>query len=306
MNNTGQICRRFTGATIRFVSLALLLAGSLTLVAQEPGQTLPPTDGNKVAQPRPLVESVQLDREYPNFQFIEDDAPFEYRGKKIIDPKKEMAAANELKAYDYVLAFANKLNPEVMAKYSARNVPYPTLFRDGLRAEYLRELMHFEGKLSLILPMKPTDGLRDLDKIDKLYEVWIYPAGHNDPLCLVVTELPEGIEPGEDKNLNVSFDGYFFKLLRYESRQDKPGEAGKKQWRRAPLFLGRTFENKGSAISAEPLYSDNMLLTIVLAMLGLFSCVAGLGWWLKRGGRYVEEEKRRRLEESASFLDESS
>ncbi|WP_157369344.1 hypothetical protein [Zavarzinella formosa] len=259
-----------------------------------------------MAQPRPEAESVQLDPKYENFEFIEDDAPFEYRGKKIIDPKKEMAAANELKAYDYVLAFASKLKPEVMARHSARNVPYPTLFKDGLRAEYLRELMHFEGKLSLILPMKPTDGLRELDKIDKLYEVWIYPAGHNDPLCLVVSELPEGVEPGENQNLNVSFDGYFFKLFRYESRQDKPGEAGKKQWRRAPLFLGRTFENKGSAANTEPLYSDNMLLTIVLCMLTLVLCIAGLGWWLKRGGRYVEEEKRRRLEESTSFSDESS
>jgi hypothetical protein len=275
----------------------LTIAG---VAAQEKGQT--PKPEGPPPEERPEEERVKLYPDDDIFKYVEDDAPIAYRGQKVLDAKKDFAAAQELKAYDYVLAFASKQKPELMAKYATRDVPYPSLFKP-IRQDYLRELMHFEGRLALLIKVKATEGLRGLDNIDWLYEAWIYPKGHSEPLCLMVSELPPGVEPGEDKNINVAFDAYLFKLFHYESRGAKAGEAGKNQWRRAPLFLGKTFENKGSANDVGPTYTDNMLLTIVLGLCAIAGTVAVLGWWLKRGGRYVEEERRRRLEETPKFLD---
>ena len=301
MNTPGRINTRSGGMRPWAALAALCFLTIAGAVAQEKGQT--PKPEGPAPEERPEEERVRLDRDYDLFKYIEDDAPIAYRGQKILDPKKDYAATQELKAYDYVLAFASKQKPELLAKYAARDVPYPSLFK-GNRLDYLRELMHFEGRLALLIPVRATEGLRTLEKIDKLYEAWIYPKGHSEPLCLMVSELPEGVKPGEDININVAFDAYLFKLFHYESRGDKAGEAGKKQWRRAPLFLGKTFENKGSALDTGPTYTDNMLLTIVLSLFAVAGTVVLLGWWLKRGGRYVEEERKRRLEQT-KFLEGS-
>ena len=301
MNSPGRPTTRQFGKRLTAVMATLWLVAVTGALAQEPGQTVKPTA--PPPEDRPEEERVKLDKDYEGFKFIEDDAPIAYRGKKILDEKKDFAAAQELKAYDLVLAFASKQTPELMAKYSEKNVPYANLFRP-IRQDYLRELMHFEGKLSLVQKMKATDDLRNLDKIETLYEAWIYPKGHSDPLCLVVSELPAGVEVGEDKDVLVAFDAYFFKLHHYESRQAKAGETDKKQWRRAPLFLGKTFESKGPATLPSPVYTDNMLLTIVLGLGAIAVAVVLAGWWLKRGGKYLDEEKKRRLEEAPQFLDE--
>lgn len=269
---------------------------------QERGPTPVPPEAKAQVDLRPEIERVKLDQEYEDFQFVEDDAPFIARGSKILDPVKDMAAFREARAYDYVLAHAMHQSSDSLAKYAQRNVPYSNLFKP-VRVDYLRELLHFEGRVSLVLSMKATDGLKGFEKIDKLYQVWIYPIGQNDPLCLVVSELPEGVREGEDQNLLVEFNAYFFKLFHYESRQDKSGESGRKQWRKAPLFLGKSFgvkpdEPRGS------LYTDHMLLWIVgfLAMVGFV--IASLGLWYKISGRYVEKERRLRLEKSSQFLEE--
>lgn len=304
MFNTGPIFRRLSGTVTKMrVSLTactLLLGVSLLANAQEAGQTPRPMDNTPVT-PRPEEERVRLDKDLDYFQYIEDDGPLPNRANKLPDPKKDMAASKELKAYEYILAKANKEDQALLAKFAIKNVPYPNLFKD-IRQEYLRELIHIEGRLSLILPMKSTDDLRNFDKIDNLYEAWIYPKGQSNPLCLVVSELPPGVEPGENQNLNVSFDGYFFKLFHYESRKDKPNSDGKKQWMKAPLFLGKTFTNYGPPV-VEPVYNDYMLMTLLIAVGGLTLLIIALGFWLKKGGQYVEHDKQRRLEQSGSYLE---
>ena len=52
-----------------------------------------------------------------------------------------------------------------------------------------------------------------------------------------------GGEAGRRPELWVAFDAYYFKLWHYESRQAKDkSDPDKKQWQRAPMLLGRTFE----------------------------------------------------------------
>jgi hypothetical protein len=270
--------------------------------AQEPGQTPRPKD----VPPPPEVpeeELVKLDKSFPHFDFVEDPGPFIYRGEKIMDARREGAAISEMKAYEYVLAFAHGQPVERLKKYATKDVPIENLFRP-IRQDYLRELLHIEGKLILVLAMKPTRDLKALDGIDQLYEVWVYPRGTNKLVCVVVSELPDGVTPGEDFNKWVAFDAYYFKLFHYESRQpkDQVDDPEKKQWHRAPLFLGKTIEVIPS-VETDSTYTPGMLAGVVggVAALGLAGVLMAL--WFRRGDRHIRSAARRKIESQVSFED---
>jgi hypothetical protein len=270
------------------------------IYGQEPGQTPRPKD----AGPPPDVpeeELVKLDRKLPQFEFVEDDAPFIYRGSKIGDVRRQTAAIREQQAYDYVLHFASRQPLERLKKYAIKDVPVENLYRK-IRQDYLRELIHVEGKLALVQAMKPTDELRELAEIDQLYEVWVFPRGTNKLFCVVVSELPPGIKPGEDFETWVSFDAYFFKLWHYESRRrkDDAPDPDKRQWERAPLFLGKTVEVIAPA-TTESTYSPAMLYWLLggLGALGVTALLIAM--WFRKGDQHVREHARHKIEAQASF-----
>ena len=282
----------------------LLLCALLIPTAMAPGQSPglnPPAMGPVQPLPdRPEEEEVRLD--HPYFESVEDDAPLA-RGQKGLSRATHPAAFEEMEAYDYVLAHARKQPVERLKKFAMHDVPYANLF-NPIRQDYLRELIHLEGRLALLMAMKPTPGLEKREKFDKLYDAWIYVPGSQFPFCLVVSELPAGVAPGEDLNLRVSVDAYYFKLFRYESRQDK-GD-GKKQWNQAPLFLGRTFESAGPMTTDVAPYSGSMLATIVAVLAGLALTVAGFAWWYRRGDRHIKGLAARRLQEISPFENEAA
>ena len=84
---------------------------------------------------------------------------------------------------------------------------------------------------------------KEVEGFQNLYECWIFPKNGADPLCLLVAELPPGIEPAMDYTpaKNVTFAGYYFKLMQYESAAPNPNEPTRNQIRRAPLLMGRSF-----------------------------------------------------------------
>lgn len=269
-------------------------------MGQEPGQTPRPKD---VEPPKdvPEEELVKLDKKFEHFKFIEDDAPFINRGSKTGDVKRMQAADHEQKAYDYVLHFANRQPDERLQKFSIKNVPVENLLRP-IRQDYLRELIHVEGNLALVTEMKSTDSLKDLSGVEKLYEVWVYAKGTNKLVCAVVSALPEGVKPGEDFDIMVSFDAYFFKLWHYESRQQKEGskDLDKKQWQRAPLFLGKSFQVTAPVV-VQSTYSPVMLMSVVggLCALGLTAFLISL--WFRKGDQEVKASAIRKIGDQANF-----
>ena len=280
------------------VFCALLLASAV--LAQESNQTPRPKD---VEPPKdvPEEELVKLDKKFEHFKFVETDQPFINRGTRIIDVKRMQAADHEQKAYDYVLHFAKRQPDERLQKYSVKNVPVENLFRP-IHQDYLRELLHVEGKLALVTEMKPTDDLKDLGGIDQLYEVWVYAKGTNKLACVVVSELPEKIKPGEEFDVMVSFDAYFFKLWHYESRQQKEGskDTDKKQWQRAPLFLGKSFQ-VSAPVEVQSTYSPVMLMSVVggLSALGLTAFLISL--WFRKGDQEVRASAVCKIGDQANF-----
>ena len=267
--------------------------------AQEPGQTPRPTPSEPIHEPSE-EELVRLPKDHPYFKQLESEGPFQHRGHQITDPKRWGKADAELKSYDYILGFAKRQPVERMKKYSVRDVPVENLFRP-IKQDYLLELLHFEGKLSLVLAMKPTKDVKELEGVEELYEAWIYPRGSNKLVCLVVSELPEGIKPGENQTASVAFDAYYFRLFHYESRQAKDrADPDKKQWERAPMFLGRTFE----VLPPEPVestYSPTMLTGIAIGLGALVVMAVAMALWFRRGDRRVGTQARERIHQSVTF-----
>lgn len=289
------------------LSVVLLCAMAVPARGQdEPGQTPRPKSADAVRQPTE-EELVRLPRDHEYFQALNEDeralaGPFLNHGKAIADPKLGYVAQMELKAYDYILAHAKRQPVERLRKYSVKNVPVENLFH-AIRKDYVRELLHFEGHLAAVLEMKATDDLKGLEGVDRLYEAWIALRGSNKFACLVVTELPPGITPGDNQSATVAFDAYFFKEWHYESRRVKdPGkDPDKRQWERAAMFLGRTFDVRPDP--PEPTYGTTTLVIVTGALVALGLVALGVGLWFRRGDRRVQTNARDRLHESVSFDD---
>jgi len=221
-----------------------------------------------------------------------------------LDAVRVRKILEEEKAFNYVLGVAHRQPVERLRKCSLKQVPVENLFHD-IRADYLRELIHLEGQLALILPMKPTDDLRDLHGIENLYECWVFPPGRSELICVVVSELPEGVEPGENQNLKVAFDAYYFKLWHYETRKvkDPAKDPEKHEWHKAPLLLGKTFDVKGR-VEAGPTYTPGMLYGLIGGLTALVLVGLGLALWFRRGDKGIQAAARRKIEGGAAFEDD--
>ena len=110
---------------------------------------------------------------------------------------------------------------------------------DGPR-DYKLDLVRFEGRLISLKKMIPSPDLRAVG-VETAYEGWLIPKNepNGNPVCIVFTDPLEGVDPGGQVNKWVSFAGYAFKLLRYESVEKDKDDSSKNKWRRAPLLLGR-------------------------------------------------------------------
>ena len=269
---------------------------------QEPGQTPRPAATDPVREPTD-EELVRLDKTLPEWASVKDDAPFVYAGKLQMDAVRMRRALEEEKAYNYVLGVAHRQPVERLRKCSLKNVPLENLFHD-IRQDYLRELIHLDGQLALVTRMKPTDDLREASGIENLYEAWVFVRGLDLPklVCVVVSELPDGVEPGENQNVRVAFDAYYFKLWHYETRKvkDPSKDPEKHEWHRAPLFLGRTFEVTGP-VAAEATYTPGMLYGLVGGLAALVLAGLGMALWFRRGDRHIQATARQKLVGGVSF-----
>jgi hypothetical protein len=275
-----------------------------TALSEEPGQT-PRPKGVEPPQDIPEAELVKLDKKLPWFEKVESPGPFIYRGNRLLDARREGAAYQELKAYNYVLAFAKNQSVERLNKYSAKNVTVANLYHEKLHKEYLNDLIHMEGKLVVIRSMKPTEELEEIDGVKELYECWLYASESSKFVDVVVSELPPELKPGEHQTAWVSFDAYYFKLFHYESEQVKEGskDPNKHQWQSAPLFLGKTVEVIQSRDVQQSAFTSSMLGGILGGLGALIGIAFLITLWFRRGDKQLQATARRRIEQEASFED---
>lgn len=306
-----ELCARvpvFLGSPLDMKALgwSIVLLGAAVGVGpargQEPGQTPRPTSTGPVREPTD-EELVRLDKSLPEWTSVKDDAEFVLPGRMQMDAVRQRRAIEEEKAYSYVLGVADRQPIERLRKCSIKDVPLANLYHD-IRQDYLRELIHMEGQLALVLPMKPTDELRDQHGIENLYEAWVFVRGLDTPklVCLVVSELPDGVKPGENQNVRVAFDAYYFKLWHYETRQvkDPTKDPNKHGWERAPLFLGKTFDVTG-VVTDETTYTPGMVYGLVGGLAAVALTGLGIALWFRRGDRGIHRAARQKIESGVNF-----
>ena len=192
---------------------------------------LPPPGTMPAVDPTPETtdeQRVRLPADVEWFNHIEDNQPI----------RSEETNENEFRAYNFTIAFARQADPILMERYAQHNVPLANLIRD-VRRDYLRELIHFRGRLKFVRTVKPTQILK-AGGIDTLYEGWVVPNEETNLLCFLFSELPKNIPTDVEINetIHVKLNGYFFKLMQYESLEKNT--KGGQVWRRAPLLIGHT------------------------------------------------------------------
>jgi hypothetical protein len=184
---------------------------------------------------------------------------------------------NEFLSYNYLLVLAHKTPQKALAKGARHDVTYAHLWEEP--EKYRGQIVRVEGRLRRL---RKFDSSRIAAKegVPVLYEGWIFEEQYyHNPYCVIVSELPRGIQAGEQLDYRVGFDGYFFKRYRYQA-----GDAV----RDAPLLIGRTLTTLAELPPVEPEPTAPMLVNAFLGVLGVTALlVIGLTVWFLRGDRRV-------------------
>jgi hypothetical protein len=219
---------------------------------------------------------VRLPKSDPVFGSVLDKRPVANRAEN----------ADEYTAYGLVFRQASETPPELLAKYARRDVVYADLI-GGVREQFLREPLHIEGRLVRLRQRDASDRLRETSDIQKIYEGWVYFKNeYEHPICIAFTELPPEIQPGETLSYRVAFDGYYFKLMAYESQKPDKDRPGKNEWHVAPFLIGRRLELVETSATMWSL--ANGFVPLVLVVIGLvFAAGLGLTLWYRRSDRHA-------------------
>ncbi|MCS6863727.1 MAG: hypothetical protein NZS48_01435 [Gemmata sp.] len=249
-----------------------LLAGkSITPLAHEP--VAPGSDPTKI------------DKNKKIFSFIRDKVKIANRPQlnDFTSPWEEAAA------YDRVLLHAARFSAEELEKYAQTGVRYADLFLDSSAAGYRLDLIKFEGRL-ISLRRFETGPEVQAAGITHYYEGWLIPADEYGgyPLCIVFTEPLEGLQPTGRVNQWVTFAGYSFKKLRYESAEIDPENPERRLDKYAPLLIGKRPIARRDPSQTSPFTWGAFLNTSVVFAVVLIAAGGGLAWWYRRGDRQAK------------------
>ncbi|MFL5242619.1 MAG: hypothetical protein ACJ8FY_10980 [Gemmataceae bacterium] len=197
--------------------------------------------------------------------------------------------AGELMAYADALAKANLSPVDAIANGARRDISRNNLLTDPHR--FRGEVIHIEGRLRLVEKL-PAPLLVSYLGISEVYEAWIFEQGYGaNATCLLLTELPEGLTHGSQNDVPVAFDGYFFKIYRYKSRDRSKAS----QEREAPLCIGRTLTllKRAPQTASENMPPFSMPTSLLGVFVGFVVCAiclaVGLTLWLRRNDNRVRQ-----------------
>ncbi|HZU39317.1 MAG TPA: hypothetical protein VFA18_25550 [Gemmataceae bacterium] len=184
----------------------------------------------------------------------------------------------EFNAYYDAVVTAHGATAAGFAKGARRDVSYVNVFEQPER--YRGDILHIEGRLYRVRKLEAASFVHDLG-IDTIYEGWVYTDadGNRYPWCIVFTDLPSGLQIGESMNVQVAFDGFFFKRYRYQARSGKT--------RDCPLLIGH------SPVVTQPLTAtrSNWPTLVIVGLAGLLgttiALIVALTWWYGRSDRHL-------------------
>ncbi len=259
MRRAGSIiCQALNTPSFGWLAVAVVLS-AVGLAAFSFADQSPPT--SKGAPPPKVDPQLNCPKDW--LESIEDDAPV--RGEK--------QNHDEYYAYNYFVMHAHKVPSDVLAKHARKEITFRRMFEKG-RHQYRGEIVHVKGRLKRLNWIGDNKYLKDAG-IKNLYEAWIFdPDYDNNPICVVLTELPPGLKTAEDiQKTWVACDGYFFKRYLYESAE--VNEKTKQHVKRlAPLVIGRTLTVTEAPVSDAEKLSDLWNYFVPLLICSAFGMVA--------------------------------
>lgn len=245
---------------------ALLVAGKRYIVW---GLDLPPVSDEAPELNPQLLHAVRDDRPFPNLSHkLPEQVTLQERA--------------EIRAYAEALVAAAKTPPAAFAHSAKENkwVTWGHLYRQP--EKFRGKVIPVKGKLMRLRRMDPPWTARKrLFTLKDMYEGWIFTeTARANPVCVMFTELPKGVEIGEKVDYKVELNGYFFKRYWYIS-----GEGPRKTL----FFIAPTFRvlpqekdesTKGPASISETLTGGAIMLVIIGGL--TFLVVMGINWWYRR------------------------
>lgn len=139
--------------------------------------------------------------------------------------------APETQLYSYLLSLGQQVERSTFERAARKDIPYEQVFEEP--AKFRGEVVHVEGILRKLKRVEPPEYARRRG-VEQIYIGWVFDPKNpnlNRPWYVVFTRLPSKLDFKDRPDRRVTFDGYFFKRLRFEVEDS---------WFDAPLVIGRT------------------------------------------------------------------
>jgi len=279
---TSTVRIAFSASRIAAVAVLFCLVGSTVAQQSESQNKLSEEQKNRKVEPPRITEEDQVKlwvEGVPWFRSMEEEGPI----------RNESDDPNEHLAYCYTLVHAHKVPADLLAKYSIKDVPFANLVEDRPRKLYRFEPVHFEGRLVRIrrVPKVPGKVADSLPGLKEYFEGWLFPKDdpNYQPICILFTDLPTGMEVKERCDYWVAFDGYYFKILQYPSGEKT--KSGNPVWHRTPLLIGHEPRFVPSPESNGFTFGGTLVPAIVGLILFVGAVTLGLTYWFRKGDREV-------------------
>lgn len=210
----------------------------------------------------------------------------------------------EYEAFWQTLVLAHYTSAKAFAASARRDVTYAHLFNEP--EHYRGQVIHVSGRLIRLLANDAPNEAR-AEGLGRFYEGWIMTDAYGEnPVVVAFTDLPSELQVDNERkyNVEVGFDGYFYKRYRYKAADSKkPNE-----FRDAPMLIGHTllgrFEKAGAIENTEADNWGHSLIWVFMGVVGGAAAgVIGLTLWF----RYHDGRVRHRLHASrnADFVSPS-
>lgn len=242
-----------------------------------PGQT-GPTDDNPTA----------MDKNTRVYKFIRD--------KTKLPPRPRLmefdAPWEEIAAYDRVVRHAARFSAAELEEHARADLKFADVFLDESHSGYRLDLIKFEGRLISLRRDNPPEILK-ASGVEHMFEGWLVPANEprGNPICILFTEPLEGVEATGRVNKWISFAGYYFKKLRYQSAEQDPNNPNKNVDKYAPLLIGKSPIARPERDPDRPSQWTwgGFVLAAIFAGVALILAAGGLTWYYRSGDRKAKE-----------------
>jgi hypothetical protein len=183
--------------------------------------------------------------------------------------------AQDMPAYWRLMRWARSRSFSELEERAERDLPFVKLWKEPAR--YRGKLVRLRVHVRRVVDWDQKE--KNSADVKKVYEIWgTTDESRSNPYCVAVAELPPGIPAKADVSVEAVFVGYFLKVIKYQSGDDKG--------RGAPLLIGRVKAVK-SGKSVAALREESLMAIVAIGGVILILALIIVWFWIltrkKRG-----------------------